>query len=84
MLTELLKKKFSRGYVASANPLANNGILGHDFEVLCRDDVPVSSGSYEYIGTRRSILHGGDLVTSHGGLESVNGINFGDKDTSAV
>jgi hypothetical protein len=61
-------KKSSRGYATSANLLANNGILGHDFEVLCRDDVPVPGGGYEYIGTRRSILHGGDLVTGHGGL----------------
>jgi hypothetical protein len=31
-----------------------------------------------------SILHGGDLVTSHGSLEGVDGVDLGDQDTGTV
>lgn len=48
------------------------------------NDVPVASGSDEDVGTGSSILHGGDLVPGHGGLESVDGVNLGDQNASTI
>ena len=64
--------------------LANNRIFRHDGEVSTSDDVPVTSGGNEDVGTVSSILHGRDLVTGHGSLESVDGVNFGDEDAGTI
>ncbi len=66
------------------NVLGDNGILGHNLEVLRRNDVAVTSGGDEDVGAGSSLLHGRDLITSHRGLESVDGVNLGDEDTSTV
>ena len=66
------------------NILGDNGVLGHDLEVLRGDDVPVTSGGDEDVRAGSSLLHGGDLVTSHRSLESVDGVDLGDDDTSTV
>ena len=52
--------------------------------MLCGNDVPVSGGGYEHVGTRGSIFHGSDLITGHGGLKGIDGIDLGDEDTSTV
>lgn len=64
--------------------LANNGIFGHDREVSTGDDVPVTSSGDEDVRAGSSILHGGDLVTGHGSLESVDGVDFGDEDAGTI
>ena len=70
--------------VNESNLLANDSVLRHDGEVGAGDDVPVAGGGNEDVGTVGSILHGGDLVTSHGGLEGVDGVDLGDQDTGTV
>lgn len=45
-------------------------------------DVTATSGGDENLTNGGSLLHGGDLVAGHGGLESVDGINLGNNDTS--
>ena len=64
--------------------LADDGILRHDGKVSTGDDVPVTGGSNEDVRAMRGILHSGDLITSHGGLERIDGINLSDQHTSAV
>ncbi|KAI6757111.1 hypothetical protein HG531_002936 [Fusarium graminearum] len=62
--------------------VANNGIVGHSLEVLASEDVTAASGGDEDLTELGSLLHGGDLVTSHGSLEGVDGVNLGDNDAS--
>ena len=66
------------------NILRNNSVLRHDLEVLCGDDIPVTGGGDEDVGTRSSFLHGRDLVASHRGLKGIDGVNLGDQDTRAI
>jgi hypothetical protein len=82
MLEQLVRKNQLEAIVNDL--LANNGILGHDRKVSTGDDVPVTSCGNEDVGAVSSILHGGDLVTGHGSLESVDGVDFGDEDASTV
>jgi hypothetical protein len=69
---------------ARANLLGDNSILLHDLEVLADNDVSVTGGGNEDVGSGSSILHGGDLVTGHGSLEGVDGIDFGNDDSGTV
>ena len=48
------------------------------------DDIPVTGGGNEDVGAVSSIFHGGDLVTGHGSLESVDGVDFGDEDAGTI
>ena len=64
--------------------VADNGILGHDLKVLACDDVAVTSGGDEDVGPGSSILHGGDLVASHGSLEGVDGVDLGDENAGTI
>jgi hypothetical protein len=61
--------------------VADDGVVGHSLEVLASEDVTASSGGNEDLTELGSLLHGGDLVTSHGSLESVDGVNLSDDDT---
>lgn len=64
--------------------VGNDSVLGHDFEVLRGDDVPVTGGGDEDVTTGSSLLHGGHLITGHRSLESVDGVDLGDNDASTV
>ena len=61
--------------------VAHDSIVGHGLEVLANDDVTAAGGGDEDLAARSSLLHGDDLVTGHGGLEGVNGVDLGDQDT---
>lgn len=62
--------------------VANNGVVGHGREVLANNDVGAASGGHKDLTAGGSLLHGGDLVASHGSLEGVDRVNLGDDDTS--
>ena len=64
--------------------LANNGVLGHDLEVLRGDDVAVTGRGHEDVRAGSSLLHGRHLVASHSGLEGIDGVDLSDQDTRAV
>jgi len=64
--------------------VADNGIVPHDVEVVTGDDVSAASGGDEDLALRSSLLHVGDLVSSHRSLEGVDGVNLGDNDTGTV
>ena len=66
------------------NVLRNDSVLGHDLEVLRRDDVAVTSGGDENVGTGSSLLHGRDLVTCHRSLEGIDGVDLGDEHAGAI
>lgn len=61
--------------------VADNGVLTHGLEVLANEDVTAASGGDEDLALRGGVLHGDDLVAGHGGLESVDGVDLGNKDT---
>jgi hypothetical protein len=63
--------------------VADDGIVGHGFEVLANDNVTATSGGDEDLTLGSSLLHGGDLVAGDGGLESIDGVDLGDDDASA-
>ena len=81
---KLLVSKTTGQKTEKLDALRNDCIFGHDREVLASDDIPVTSGGNEDVGTRGSILHGSDFVASHGSLEGIDGIDFGDQNTSAI
>lgn len=64
--------------------VGDDGVVLHDSEVLAGDDIPVASGRDKDVGAGSSILHGGDLETSHGSLKGVDWVDLGDENTSAV
>ena len=64
--------------------VGDNGVFRHNREMLAGDNVPVTGGGDEDVGAGSGILHGCDLVTSHSGLESVNWVDLGDKNTGTV
>lgn len=64
--------------------LADDGILGHDLEVLATDDVAAAGGGNEDVSLGSGLLHGDDLETGHGSLEGVDGVDLGDNDTRSV
>jgi len=61
--------------------VANNGIVGHNLEVLASQDVGTTSGRDKDLALGSSLGHGENLVTGDGSLEGVDGINLGDQDT---
>jgi hypothetical protein len=61
---------------------ADNGIIGHLLEVLSDQDISASSGGDKDLTNAGSLLHRGDLVARDGSLEGVDGVDFGNKDTS--
>ena len=64
--------------------VGDNGVLGHGLEVLAGDDVPVAGGGNEDVGTRSGVFHGSHFVTGHSGLESVDWVDLGDENASAI
>lgn len=75
---------FGEGNCKGQDKLGNNGVLLHGLEVLCGNNITVSSGGDEHVSPGCRIFHGRDLEPSHRGLESVNGINFCDEDTGTI
>ena len=66
------------------NALANNGIFRHGLKVLGSDNVSATSSGNKDVGAMSSIFHGGDFVTGHSSLKSVDMVDFGDQDTGTV
>lgn len=64
--------------------LANNSIIWHSGEVLASDNVTTSCCGNENVSLGSSLLHGCNLESGHGSLESVNGIDFGNDDSGSV
>ena len=62
--------------------VADNGVVGHSLEVLASENVTAASGGDEDLTDLGGLLHGGDLVTGHSGLEGVDGVNLGNEDAS--
>jgi len=63
--------------------VANNSIIRHNLEVGPSKNVTAASGSDEDLANGSGLLHGGDLIAGHGGLESVDGVNLSDENASA-
>lgn len=59
--------------------VADDGVLTHGLEVLANKDVTAASGGDEDLTLGSGVLHGDDLVTGHGGLEGVDGVDLSDE-----
>jgi len=59
--------------------VANNGVFGHSLEVLANENVTAASGGDEDLALGSGLVHGGDLVSRDGGLESVDGVDLGNE-----
>eukprot|EP00043_Microstomoeca_roanoka_P006097 m.60201 g.60201 ORF g.60201 m.60201 type:complete len:366 (+) comp13270_c0_seq1:453-1550(+) len=62
--------------------VANNRVVLHLLKVLRAENTLAASGGDKDGGLLAGLLHSGHLVTLHGGLESVDGVNLGDQDAS--
>lgn len=52
--------------------------------MLASNDVAVTGGGDEDVALGRGLLHGGDLVAGHRGLEGVDRVDLGDDYTSTI
>jgi len=64
--------------------IANNSRVLHLKEMLRTDDIAASSGGNKDVTTGSSILHRGDFITLHDCLKSIDGVNFGNNNTSTL
>src|SRR6218665_1720298 len=70
---------FNIDFTIEMSNVAYNRIFWHDLEVFAANDVLASGGCYEDAGTGSGLFHGGDFITFHCCLESVDGIDFSDQ-----
>lgn len=63
--------------------VAHDRVVLHLGEVLAHDDVSTSGGGYEDVSFAARLVHRGDFVALHGGLQCIDGIDFGDDDATA-
>jgi hypothetical protein len=68
-------------FAIEVTDVADNGVVLHGGHVITVDDAGATSGGDEDHALWGGDLHGGDLVTLHGGLKSVDRVNFSDDDT---
>jgi len=71
-------------FVIEMADVADDGILSHAFHVVDQDDVFVTGGSNVDFSDGKGLLDGLDFKAVHGSLESTDGIDFGDDDSSAL
>lgn len=64
--------------------VGDDGIVGHDREMLASDNVPVAGGGDEDVGARGGVFHGGDFVTGHSSLEGIDRVDLGDENASTI
>lgn len=62
--------------------VANNGVVGHDLEVLGSQDVGTTGGRDKDLTTGSGLGHREYLVSGDGGLESVDRVDLSDQDAS--
>ncbi len=63
--------------------IADDGPVLHRPHMVDGDDVLVAGGGDEDVGARRRVLHGGDLVAFHRGLQRADRIDLGDQHAAA-
>jgi hypothetical protein len=62
---------------------ADDSVIGHLLEVLANQNITATSGGDKDLSLASSLLHGQNLVARDSSLESVDGINLSDDDTSS-
>ncbi|GMT30686.1 hypothetical protein PFISCL1PPCAC_21983, partial [Pristionchus fissidentatus] len=63
--------------------VADDGVVGELEEVLATDDVLASGGGDDDLGLGGNLLERGNLVSLHGGLKGVDGVDLGDDDSAS-
>jgi hypothetical protein len=64
--------------------VADDSVGLHGLEVLADNDVSTTGGGDEDVGLRRGLVHGGHLVTGHGSLQGVDGVDLGNENSRTV
>jgi len=63
--------------------VADDGILQHHLEVAAFDDAGAAGSGDEDARLLGGLVHGGDLVSFHGGLKGVDGVDLRDQNAGA-
>mmetsp|Transcript_30048 Transcript_30048/g.64586 ORF Transcript_30048/g.64586 Transcript_30048/m.64586 type:complete len:391 (-) Transcript_30048:30-1202(-) len=79
-LLELLHLNF----VVEVANVADDGVVLHLAHVIARDDVLVTGGCDENIGSGDDILHGDHLIALHAGLQRADRVDLGDVHNSGL
>merc|ERR1739838_618437 len=74
--------RMSHGATEMSN-VADDGILKHHLEVAAFDDAGATGSGDEDARLLGGLVHGGDLVSFHGGLKGVDGIDLRDQNSGA-
>ena len=56
--------------------VADDRAILHGAHVVDRDHVEVAGGRHEYVGARRRVVHGGDLIAFHRGLQGADRVDL--------
>src|SRR5690606_5116561 len=70
--------------VIEVSDIGDDRLMLHAEQVLDGDDVLVARSRDEDVDVAEYALDAGDLVTVHGGLEGVDGVDLGDDDACAL
>jgi len=62
----------------------DNGLILHLCHMIQSDDIPVSGGGHVDVGPAESVFDGSDFKAFHGGLEGIDGVDFGDDYAGAL
>ena len=71
-------------FVIEMPNVPHDGVVLHFSHVRGHDDVLVTSGGDEDVGSGDNVFQGGNLVALHAGLQGANGVNLGDDDTGTA
>ena len=71
-------------FVIEVADVSDAGLVFHFGHVFDGDDAEIAGGGDVDVGAAEGVLDRGDLIAFHGGLEGVDGVDFGDDDASAL
>merc|ERR1719489_647572 len=63
--------------------VANNSVVLHLHEMFSSKDISTAGGGDEDVATVNAVLNSGHLISFHGSLQSVDGVDLGDDDPAA-
>src|SRR5207302_2306997 len=69
--------------IVEVTDVTNNGLVFHLQNVFQGDDIAIAGSSDIDVSPPERLFDGGDFEAFHGGLQRIDGINFGYDDSSA-
>ena len=71
-------------FVIEVADIGHDGLVLHLGHVIEGDDVLIACGGDVDVGTTEGFLDGSDFESFHGGLEGVDGVDFGNDDAGTL